>query len=286
MNFKINDESKIPQERYIELKQKAYNYYEQYNSLDRKSRKSFLDTLPEMSTPFETAILRNTLLFPDTEELLMAPKGALYRVLNKITNENDDITKEDMMAKYLEYSMQQTQILVKKGFLKVMDNISYPDNSINVRDYISLKKEALDISDQFMNLSLRKKVRFILRCAEEKNYQSQIQVSTLLIPNDTLLMKQLEGSSINQLANLYGVPSSLIEFKKEEYEKQDTSSLITQGKFTPSNLTQPWYKDGIDEGMINQIWNQSFYQKIEQEYISNANSALENMFGKSKKVNK
>src|SRR5699024_5693116 len=112
------------------------------------------DTLPEMSTPFETAILRNTLLFPDTEELLMAPKGALYRVLNKITNENDDITKEDMMAKYLEYSMQQTQILVKKGFLKVMDNISYPDNSINDRDYISLKKEALDISDQFMNLSL------------------------------------------------------------------------------------------------------------------------------------
>ncbi len=286
MSLKINSESKIAQERYIELKQLAYNYYEQYNSLDRRSRKSFLDALPEMNTPYETAILRNTLLFPDTFELLVTPKGALYRVLNKFTKDNDDITKEDMMAKYLEYSVQHTPNLVKEGLLKVMDNINYPDNSINDKDYISLKEEVLGISDQFMSLSLQKKVKFILKCTEEEDYQAKIQLSTLLIPNDILLMKQLKESSISELARLYGVPTSVIEFKKEEYEKQDTSTLIAQGKISTSNFTLAWYKDRIDEGMINQIWDQSFYHKIEMEYISNANKALENMFGQSKKVNK
>ena len=68
MNFQIN-ESKIDQDRYIELKQKAYDYYRQYNSLDRVLRKSYIDALPEMDTPFETMLVRNTLLFPDTEVL-------------------------------------------------------------------------------------------------------------------------------------------------------------------------------------------------------------------------
>lgn len=285
MNFQIN-ESKIDQDRYIELKQKAYDYYRQYNSLDRVLRKSYIDALPEMDTPFETMLVRNTLLFPDTEELLTTPKEALYRVLNKFARDNDFITKEDMMTKYLEYRMQDTQDLVKTGLLQVMEDISYPDNSISNREYLFLKEEAMEISDEFQNLPLSKKVKFIVQCCEDSDYQTQIQLSTLLIPNDQLLINQSNKYSDDELASYYSVPTSLINFKKEEYNKQDTLELINEDKLLQPKSNHFWYKDGVDDGMISKIWTQKFYREIEQEYIARANVALDKMFGDSKKINK
>ena len=286
MGLKINSESKISQERYIELKQIAYNYYEQYNLLDRNSRTSFLEALPEMDVPLETQVIRNTLLFPDTEELLMTPKGALFRALNEIAKDNDEISRQDMMTKNLEYNMQNTQALVEKGLLKVMDNISYPDNSISDREYISIKNKVLDISNQFMDLSLQEKVELILTATEKNDYRVQIQLSTLLIPNDDLLIKQLKESSVDELATYYGVPSSLIIFKKDEYDKQATSTLIAESKLPASQLTRPWYRDELDDGIINKVWDQRFYQRIEQDYINKVNVALDKTFADAKKVNK
>ena len=50
MNVKIGD-THISEERYIEIKQMAYKFYEEYNKLDRVSRKKYLDALPKLNTP-------------------------------------------------------------------------------------------------------------------------------------------------------------------------------------------------------------------------------------------
>lgn len=271
-------QSKIEQDRYVEIKKMAYYYYKVYNSLDRVSRKKILQALPELNTPFETAVLRNTLLFPDTKELLSTPKEALYKVLRNFASINDGITREDMMTKYLEYGMQGTSKLFQNGLLEVMDDLNYPDNSISEKEYLSTKKEAFELLDEFTNIPLNKKVRFIEQCLDENSYQIQIQISTLLIPNDKLLVAQLNKYSVSELADYYQVPTSVIQFKKEEYVKQETIELINQNKLPQAQPKYLWCKAELDDGIIDKIWDQSFYRGIEQEYIDKANSVLEKMF--------
>ena len=102
MSIKMGDTS-LSEERYIELKKLAYDYYDKYNELDRVSRKDFLDSIPSLNTHFEDLIVRTTLLFPDTEDLLKISKGSLHNVLKEIANNEDGITNEDVLAKIVEY---------------------------------------------------------------------------------------------------------------------------------------------------------------------------------------
>ena len=277
--------NKVEESRYIEIKKMAYGYYAQYNSLDRPSRKHFLLALPELENSYATAILRNTLLFPDTEELLSVSNGHLYGVLKKISENEDNIQPGDAFAKSVEYANQRTRQLIQNGTLQVMEGLKYPDNSISEKEYLSLKKEAVDVFKDFVELDLNKKVRFICSCCQEVNYQAQIQLATLLIPNDKMLMAQLQTNSIEELAQYYRVPESMINFKKIEYDRQDTIELIKEKKLSENKNTLPWYKNLIDDTLILEMWDQGFYKSIENDHIDRANKHLSKMYQSFSKTN-
>lgn len=269
----------IEEKRYIEIKKLAYGYYEKYNSLERVSRKSFLDALPPLNSALEACILRNTLLFPDTEELLCTKtKGELMDVLVKIAENEDNIEKSNIMEKASEYNKQKTKDLIQEGKLKVMDKISYSDDSISQREYISLKEEALMFHEEFDNMSLKKKVQVIGICCEEENYQAQIQLATLLIPDDARLMRGLKTHSEEQLAAYYKVPVSVIRFKTIEYDRQGTSDLLENGKMLTIDATGSWPGISADDEVISGIWDQSFYKEIENKDLKKAENHLSKMY--------
>lgn len=273
----------ISKDRYIEIKRIAYSYYEQYNKLDRRSRKSFLEALPELESQMETAILRNTLLFPDTEELLMTPKGKFKRTLNLIADNEDNITSKDVTYKSLEYGSQNIHKLIEQGQLKVMEGLKYPDHSVSEKEYLSLKRESLSYVREFFDCELAVKVKLIADCINETEYQQLIQVSTLLIPNDRVLMEQLSKASIEELANYYKVPVAVINFKVEEYNRQDTKELFEEGIMQPIKMSRLWYKSPIGDEALETIWDQNFYKEIEESQLSQANKLLSNMFSSFEK---
>lgn len=269
----------IEEKRYIEIKKLAYGYYEKYNSLERVSRKSFLDALPPLNSALEACILRNTLLFPDTEELLCTKtKGELMDVLVKIAQNEDNIDNHNIMQKASEYNNQKTKKLILEGKLKVMDKISYSDDSISQREYLSLKEEALMFfNSEFDDMSLRQKVQAIGICCEEETYQTQIQLATLIIPDDARLMRGLKTHNEEQLAAYYKVPVSVIHFKAIEYERQGTSDLLKDGKLLTIDAANSWYRSADDE-VISGIWDQSFYKEIENKDLKKAESHLSKMY--------
>lgn len=270
----------VAEDRYIEIKKLAYDYYEKYNSLERVSRKSFLDALPPLNSALEACILRNTLLFPDTEELLCTKtKGELMDVLVKIAENEDNIDNHNIMQKASEYNNQKTKKLILEGKLKVMDKIKYLDDSISQREYLSLKEEALMFfNSEFDDMSLRQKVQAIGICCEEENYQAQIQLATLLIPDDARLMRGLKTHSEEQLAAYYKVPVSVIRFKTIEYDRQGTSDLLENGKMLTIDATGSWSGISADDEVISGIWDQSFYKEIENKDLKKAENHLSKMY--------
>lgn len=275
-----SDFNAVSLERYIELKEMAYKLYEEYNLLDRQSRLSYLDALPEFDNPIESEIIRTTLLFPDTEEFLTSDQKAFSRVLNRIAREQDDINARDVTFKIFEYQMMGTQKLLSDGTLKLMDSLSYPDCSITSRDYLALKNEALEAREVFLKQSLDEKARLIESVAQDNHYHYQIQLATVLIPDDKELMAQLARSTATDLAAHYKVPESLIEFKKAEYSMQGTERLIP--KFKMEKVTTPlsklWYKDDLDTDLIVGLWDQSFYKGIEDEKMARITTSLSKLY--------
>lgn len=276
----IKDEFNISEERYIEIKEMAYQYYGQYNNLERPYRRKFLDALPGLNTRAETDILRCTLLFPDTEYLLEIPKGKIYSELAKMANQDDNTTTHDVTIKTFEYSMFNVRELVANGKLKVMDEISYPEDSISDKEYIETKISALKVIPQFYELSLMEKVKLIGKACQTDTYQARIQIATLLIPNDRLLMQQLSNNTVEEIAKYYKVPTSVIEFKQDEYGRQGTDMLINDGRLGEFKLRRVWHKDPLDNELINKLWDQSFYASIENEAYQKINSSLEGLFAK------
>jgi len=274
----IVEEAKIGQERYVEIKKMAYTYYEQFISLDRASRKEFLDNLPSIGTAFENDILINTLLFPDTEQLLTIPKGHLYSVLGKIANNEDYITDHNINAKIVEYSTQNISELIQDGKLQVMDGVRYTDSSISDKQYKSLKDSAVNFVETFHSLPLNEKVELICGGCAHSSYQEQIQIATLLIPNDKELIEQLKNASTSDIANYYMVPESLINFKVEEHKKQNTEELIKEGQLNTVKSNRIWYSDSLNDGMPYMLWDQGFYQKVEENLINKSSAAIEGMF--------
>lgn len=273
----LKDDVNISEERYIEIKKLAYKYYEEYKKLDSYSRKQFLKTLPMLSLQFENNILINTLVLPDTEYLVNVKKDKLISTLSQIAKNQDDITDINITAKLIEYSKFNTKELIQNGKLKIMDEINY-DNCINVKEYKELKNSTIDFMQEFYELPLRKKVKLINKACKTETYQAQIQVATLLIPNDNVLMEQLKVSSVSDVADCYKVPESLINFKLEEYNRQKTELLIQDGSINKVKYNRVWYKDLFDDSIIDRLTNQSFYQSIENNHISTVNDTLEVMF--------
>lgn len=284
MDFKVED-FKIDEERYIQIKQKAYGLYEEYIKLDKKERKDFLENLTkEFSEPSneltlaEQYILRNTLLFPDTSVLINCTGGELQQILYKIYNNEDYIERSDVTAKFIEYSNCNTRMLVAEGKLNFMDKYGYSDYSISDREYTSLKNEALLYIEDFKKLPLDKKEKFILNCCGYESYQEKIQTATILIPNDVRLIEQIKGASVSDIASFYSVPESLIEFKLNEYEKQDTRGLIQAGKIKRSKEDRLWYKGSFDDEPLY-VWG-SDYREIQMsvEQVKKINDALQNSY--------
>ena len=277
----IKDDFNISEERYIEIKKIAYEYYRTFNSLGRTYRRNFLDALPDLKTKTETEIVLCTLLFPDTSDLIELGNGELVAELSRRAKDDENITFHNITSKAVEYSVLRTRELIKEGKLEIMDDISYPDNSIRTKDYIHTKKLALDVVEQFAGLSLVDKCTIIQQACQTNTYEARIQVATLLIPNDLLLIKQLEKNSIADIAAYYHVPVSLIEFKKEEYAKQDTKTLLEDGKLTQLKPNRIWYhNDSSETAFINGIWDQSFYKKVEHDAYENIQSSLKELFDK------
>ena len=277
----IRDELNISEERYIEIKKMAYQYYEQYNSLERPYRRKFLDALPDLDTRMETDILLCTLLFPDTKALISLGKGGLMSALGKQAKADDNITSHNVTTKAFEYAVFKTKELIDAGKLKFMDEISYPDDSIPDKEYVETKETALKVLERFNELSLMDKSKIIQQACTTNTYQAKIQISTLLIPNDLLLAKQLQKNSIEDIAAYYKVPVSVIEFKKEEYEKQATFMLIDDGKLSLIKSNRVWHHDIYGQmDLINGLWDQSFYKEIENSAYEKINSSLKGLFDK------
>lgn len=280
MSIKMGDTS-LSEERYIELKKLAYDYYDKYNELDRVSRKDFLDSIPSLNTHFEDSIVRTTLLFPDTEDLLKISKGSLHNVLKEIANNEDGITNEDVLAKSVEYSTQRVKELINEGKLKVMERIKYPETSISEKEYVALKKEALKYRKAFLGLSIVKKSEMIEECAKDASYQECIQLATLLIPNDSKVISMMKNHSSLEIADKYNVPVSVIEFKRHEYNYQGTEKLIEKGLFEKSQDDALWNSSDLDDSFIDAIWDQSFYKGIEEEQQQQVTKNLVKIYSKA-----
>ncbi len=280
MSIKMGDTS-LSEERYIELKKLAYDYYDKYNELDRVSRKDFLDSIPSLNTHFEDLIVRTTLLFPDTEDLLKISKGSLHNVLKEIANNEDGITNEDVLAKSVEYSTQRVKELINEGKLKVMERIKYPETSISEKEYVALKKEALKYRKAFLGLSIVKKSEMIEECAKDASYQECIQLATLLIPNDSKVISMMKNHSNLEIADKYNVPVSVIEFKRHEYNYQGTEKLIEKGLFEKSQDDALWNSSDLDDSFIDAIWDQSFYKGIEEEQQQQVTKNLVKIYSKA-----
>lgn len=280
MSIKMGDTS-LSEERYIELKKLAYDYYDKYNELDRVSRKDFLDSIPSLNTHFEDLIVRTTLLFPDTEDLLKISKGSLHNVLKEIANNEDGITNEDVLAKSVEYSTQRVKELINEGKLKVMERIKYPETSISEKEYVALKKEALKYRKAFLGLSIVKKSEMIEECAKDASYQECIQLATLLIPNDSKVISMMKNYSNLEIADKYNVPVSVIEFKRHEYNYQGTEKLIEKGLFEKSQDDALWNSSDLDDSFIDAIWDQSFYKGIEEEQQQQVTKNLVKIYSKA-----
>ncbi|MBQ7137280.1 MAG: hypothetical protein IJO43_04825 [Bacilli bacterium] len=273
-------ETNISEERYAEIKKTAYKYYQQYNLLPRCDRKSFLDSLPKLNTEEEDAILRCTLLFPDTEDLIGLDRARFFPSLLKMGKQDDNVTFKDVVFKSKEYSIYNTRELIRSKKLQTMDELSYPDQYISDKEYIETKVLALDVVSRFCELSLPEKAQIVTQACQTDTYQAKIQIATLLIPNDMLLMQQLENNSIEEIANYYKVPSSVIEFKMEEYDTQRTSMLINNGSFGEFKSVRVWHRESLDTSIIANLWDQSFYQGIENDAREKINNSLEGLFGK------
>jgi hypothetical protein len=277
----IKEDFNISEARYIKIKRMAYEYYKDFNSLDRPYRRKFLDALPDLDTKTETEILLCTLLFPDTSDLIELGTGELMAELGRRAKGDDNITMRNITSKAVEYSVLKTRELIRAGKLKVMDDISYPDDSISDKEYIQTKRSALKVMEQFTGLSLVDKCTLIQQACQTNTYEARIQISTLLIPNDLLLIKQLERNSVDDIAAYYKVPVSLIEFKQEEYEKQATSMLFEDGKLTEFKSNRIWYHDDSSEmDFVNGLWNQGFYQAVEDDVYEKIQSSLKGLFDK------
>ena len=234
-----------------------------------------------------TAILRNALLFPDTEELLITPKGKFQKTLSLIMANEDNITRQDITYKSLEYGSQKIRALIKQGKLKIMEGLKYPDHSISEKEYLSLKRETLLYVRQFFDCLLPEKVKLITEFMDETEDQQLIQMSTLLIPNDRALIEQLNNVSIEEATSYYRVSDSVINFKIEEYNRQDTRVLFMEGKMPPVKVNRLWYKNSIDDDSLGMLWDQSFYGEIEENKPVQVNISLSQIFSTfEKKVTK
>lgn len=284
------DSESISQERYIELKNDAYELFDKYNSLERPARWDFLDALPKFNNYVEDLIVRTTLLFPDTEELLMATNSTEFnKLLNDIARTQDDVRAQDVACKIFEYQMMGTRNLVQDGKLKVMDNLSYPDCSVSRRIYLELKNEALEGREEFLKLSLNKKAQFVELISEDINYNTQIQMATVMIPGDNELIQQLKKCSVAEVATYYKVPESLIQFKQEEYAMQGTKLLTSKFKIPKDStpFSKLWYKDDLDADRLSAISDQSFYKGVEDSCLTRIEMALSKIYAEpTKKVTK
>lgn len=277
MDFKVGD-FEISEEQYIEIKQTAYKYYDEYIKLDKKERKSFLENLPKTNNPAEMFIIRNTLLFPDTSILINCTRGELQHILDKVMNNEDNVERQDVMAKSIEYSRFNIKKLVSEEKLTVMDKYGCPDYSISDREYISLKTEALKYVREFQNLSLEEKEKFILNCCSRESYQEKIQTATMLLPNDMELMYQLRGNSTSDVANYYSVPECLIDFKVTEYEKQNTKGLIQEGLLPKNKSYRLWYMSPVEDE-VTYVWGPNYREpQLDAEQIGRINESLENSY--------
>jgi len=274
-------ETKIDENRYIEIKNMAYKYYQQYNLLSRRDRKAFLDSLPKLDSKEEDSVLRCTLLFPDTEGLITANREQFFPILSRMGKCDDNISFRDVVFKQQEYSTYNTKELIASKKLQTMDELSYPDEYISDKEYIETKVLALDFVPQFYELSLPQKAQLIEQACETDTYQAKIQVATVLIPNDVLLMQQLETTPVEDVANYYKVPLSVIEFKIKEYNTQRTSILINNRSLVEFKSGRVWHKESLDTTLISSLWDQNFYQGIEKNAQENINNSLEGLFGKA-----
>ena len=277
MNLKLS-EAKLEEDEYIRIKRIAYNYYEKYKNLDKKMRREFLNSLPELDLPIKTLIVKNTLLFPDTVSLLKMPKGKLLGHLLKLSQQIDGVENINVSAKQLEYLLQNPQKLVAEGKLSVMEELNYPKECISDKEYLILKKEALAHHNNMFELQLIEKDRLVEKCLEKNSYQTKIQLATLLIPNDKLFMEELEHNSMEQLSGKYRVPVELIEFKQQEYINQDTKKILEQGKLPTNVQNRLWFSSNFDDGVVDILWDQSFYRNVENDIIGKINDNLANMY--------
>lgn len=277
MAIKLN-EFDIPKKEYINIKKLAYEYYEIYKNLSRKEQRNFLHNIKELDSPAKTLILKNTLIFPDTEKLLTTPQGKLNKYLKYLLNDEPEIIENSIMGKQLEYSMQNTQQLVAEGTLLVMEEKQYAIEDIGIKKYHNLKQEALSNYSCFSKLALSKKLELLEGCIGDWNYEDKIQLSTLLLPNDAELMQEMNGNTLEEIASKYKLPVELLEFKQQEYELQDTQTLIQMGKLKNNFRNVPLDYDEKNDFIIESVWNQSFYKSIQKELVKGINSKLTNMY--------
>lgn len=278
----LKEIASISEDRYIEIKKLAYTYYKEYSLLDKSSRRNFLIALPKLNNSFEDDILINTLLFPDTKKLISLEGGQLQNALGRIVRNEDIITAHNIITKVMEYSSLNTKALIQTGKLEFMDEISL-ESSVDYEEYKELKKSAITKLDEFNDLSLGQKTNLIIEASKIDTYQARIQLSTMLIPNDRMLMKQLKTASIADVASYYMVPESLISFKIEEYNKQGTETLLNDGMLPEVKSSRLWYRDSLADSMemINKLWDQSFYRRVENSNITKVNDVLDDLFGDS-----
>lgn len=278
MNIKIND-IKLQDEDYIKVKKIAYEYYETYKKLSKKEQKNFLDNI-KMNSPVEEMVLKNTLIFPDTEQLLSISQSRLLNHLKRLARGESHIEETNVLMKTFEYSLQNTQQLVADGLLSVMEEKKYAAEDIGVTKYLRLKNEALKCYPYFYEVELSKKYEFIENCAANWSYEDKIQLSTVLLPNDAELMVELENYSLVELSEKYKLPVELFIFKKQEYSLQDTKSLIETKKIKSQYNNLPLDYDEMDNSIVDKLWDQRFYKDVKIALVCNINNKLSKMYFK------
>lgn len=279
MDIKVND-IQMPQEEYIEVKKLAYNYYEQYKNLTRREQEVFLNSMKELDTPIKTLILKNTLIFPDTKELLAMSSGRMGNYLQKLYPDEVSQNGSSIILKQVEYSVFGTQQLVADGILSVMEDKQYAPEDIGIGRYKELKEEALKCFKEFFELNLSQKTSFIQSCTDDWNYEDKIQLATLLLPNDIALMNEMEEYPLVKIASKYKLPIEILEFKKSEYELHNTRKIIETNGINYNFKNKPLGHDEMDNSAMGEIWDQTFYNDIKENFVYTINSKLSKMYGK------
>lgn len=263
----------LPKEEYVEVKRLAYTYYEQYKNLTIEEKTQFIDDLPSLNNQVKDEIVKNTLLIPDTKELISAASKHLYSSVEKVTTTLPSVTQEQMTSKMLEYRANNTHKLVEQGILMTMEE----SNSINEKTYLEIKTVQQKIHEIMKAKPLNMQRHIIGEYITDQSYEGKIKLATLLIPNDQKLMQELTTFSIEELADKYKVTPGVIEFKQEEYTRQNTEELIAKGKMPKPTTTRLWYQSELDDDIIRYLWpkenahldkEEAFHIKYVREQLS------------------